>query len=257
MPAMFIETDLFHFDTGAATHEGRVRDHNEDSFLIRPDCGLWVVADGMGGHAAGEVASGLIVAELNSVGIPGGLDDLEARFHERLSRATHAIMAHAATLGGATIGSTLVALLQYEARFACLWAGDSRAYQLREGRLIPLTADHTEVNELLRAGAITADEARTWPRRNVITRAIGVGGEPDCERVTGEMVAGATFLLCSDGLTEHLKDEDIAAILSRPLSAQGVADALIAETLERGATDNVTAIVLRAHAAPQPVTDEE
>lgn len=244
---MITDTGFLRFDTGAATHRGRVRDHNEDSLLIRPDCGLWVIADGMGGHAAGEVASGLIVAELNSVGIPGSIEDLEARFRERLQRAHEAILAHSARLGGAVVGSTLVALLAHEDRFACVWAGDSRGYCLAGGGLVALSEDHTEARALLLAGAISAEQAATWQRRHVITRAIGIGPDPDCETRHGEMRPGLSFLLCSDGLTEHLRDDEIAALLAWPHPAQAVAEALVAETLARGARDNVTVVVLRCH----------
>ncbi len=249
---MLTDSGFLQFDTGAASHPGHVRSHNEDSFLTRPDCGLWVVADGMGGHAAGDVASGLIVAELNSVGIPGSLEDLTARFHERLSRAHAAILAHSAALGGAVVGSTIVALLACEDRFSCIWSGDSRAYLYAGGALVGLSSDHTEARALLESGAITAEEAANWHRRNVITRAIGIGPQPDCEAVEGELRAGLSFLLCSDGLTEHLRDDEIASLLAWPHPAQAVADALVQETLARGARDNVTVIVMRSHLAPLP-----
>jgi protein phosphatase len=207
----------------------------------------------MGGHAAGEVASGLIVSELNSVGIPGSLDDLEARFIERVGRAHDAILMHSSQLGGAVVGSTLAALLTYEGQFACYWAGDSRVYCLSGGSLIPVTEDHTEVRALLDSGAITAEEAATWSRRHVITRAIGTGRGPDCEVRYGTMRAGLSFLLCSDGLTGHMHEDEIAALMSWPHPAQAVAEALVAETLARGARDNVTVIVLRCH-PPASVT---
>jgi protein phosphatase len=201
----------------------------------------------MGGHAAGEVASGLIVSELNSVGIPGSLEDLEARFLERVGRAHDAILAHSIQLGGAVVGSTLASLLMHEGRFACYWAGDSRVYCCSGGSMTPVTADHTEVRALLETGAISPEEAANWSRRNVITRAIGTGRGPDCEVRYGAVRAGQSFLLCSDGLTGHLHEDEIAALMSWPHPAQAVADALVAETLARGARDNVTVIVVRCH----------
>ena len=249
------ETDLFLYDTGARSDVGRVRDHNEDSLLARPDFGLWVVADGMGGHAAGDFASQTIVAELAEIGVPGSLEDLQARSMLRLGQATRAIQARAAALGGVTVGATLVALLIHEDQFACLWAGDSRIYLLRGGRLYRLTEDHTEVQQLLSAGAITAEQARVWPRRNVITRAIGIGQAVEPDTVSGVIKDGDRLLLCSDGLTEHLTDAEIAGFAGRRLSAESVAQALINETLQRGARDNVSVIVVDCLARPGEVDE--
>ena len=247
------ETDLFLYDTGARSDVGRVRDHNEDSLLARPDYGLWVVADGMGGHAAGDFASQTIAAELAEIGVPGSLEDLQARVMLRLGQATRALQARSAALGGVTVGATLVALLIHEDQFACLWAGDSRIYLLRAGQLYRLTEDHTEVQQLLSAGAITAEQARVWPRRNVITRAIGVADPPECERVAGRVEPGDLFLLCSDGLTGHVEDAELEQMMgpgAGSLAAQAICDALVALVLERGAHDNVTAVALRCHPAP-------
>lgn len=244
------ETDLFHFDSGYRTDTGCVREHNEDSCLARPELGLWVVADGMGGHTAGDFAAQTITAELGEIGVPGALEDLQARVIERLGRATAAIRARSQALGGATIGATLVALLLHDDEFACLWAGDSRVYLLRAGRLFRLTEDHTEVQALLNAGAITEQEARHWPRRNVITRAIGVTDRPECERNTGRIEAGDLFILCSDGLTGHVEDPEVERLAGEACSAQALCDSLVALTLERGAHDNVTAVAVRCNPAP-------
>lgn len=235
-------------ETGAATDTGRVRHHNEDSYLIRPDFGVWVVADGMGGHDAGDVASQTIVAELSSVGYGSSSEDLQARFMERLGRAHARILEHAASLGGGTVGATLVGLLAHEDRYICIWSGDSRIYRMRDGMLTQQTRDHTEVRELLEAGLISSEEAAHWPRKNVITRAIGVSDAPRCDMVDGVLQEGDIFLLCSDGLTEHNSDDDLARALSSGLGAQAICDGLIRQTLDRGAKDNVTAIVVRCTA---------
>ncbi len=252
---MNTEAMFFMMQTGAATHRGMVRDHNEDAFVRRPESGLWAVADGMGGHDAGDIASGTIAEELASVGVPGSGEDLRARFTQRLNHAHQRIRAHSASLGGATVGATLVALLVFENRFEALWSGDSRIYMLRDGTLRQLTRDHTEVQALLDSGAISAEEARTWPRRNVITRAIGVTELPECDAVSDELAEGDVFLLCSDGLTEHHSDTDLAvamaAVAQGSTDAQGACDALIAQTLERGARDNVTVVILSSFAAPE------
>lgn len=235
----------FQFETGEATHQGCVRDHNEDAVLTMPQAGLWLVADGVGGHEAGDVASALIVEEVGSVGVPVSAQDLRARVSERLARADRRIREHAVRRGGALIGATVVALLIHDTGFTCLWAGDSRIYLLRRGRLTRLTSDHSEVQALIDAGAMSEAEARRSPRRNVITRAIGIESAALTEAVTGMVEADDLFLLCSDGLTEHVGDDELAPFLAQDWPAQALADGLIAETLARGARDNVTAVVLR------------
>lgn len=245
-----IENEFYRFETGQATDTGRVRDHNEDSHLARPDFGMWLVADGMGGHDAGDFASQTITAEAASVGMSSSLQDLQARFMERLTRAHALIQQHSISLGGGTVGATLVTLLVHEDQYACIWSGDSRIYLLRDGVLTQQTRDHTEVQHLLDTGAISTSEAQTWPRKNVITRAIGVSPVPECDVMTGHLQPGDQFLLCSDGLTEHLDDEDLTDFLTvgGDEDVQVVCNAFIGETLERGAKDNVTTILIRCFA---------
>jgi serine/threonine protein phosphatase PrpC len=246
---MWVASEYFSLETGAGSDMGRVRDHNEDAFMARPDSGVWLVADGMGGHDAGDFASRTIAEEMLTIGLPQSSGDLQGQFMERLHAAHARIRRHAAELGGVTVGATMVGLLAYEAHYACIWSGDSRIYLMRDGLLIQQTQDHTEVRALLEAGMITESEALNWPRRNVITRAIGVSDEPQCDVVSGELRVGDAFLLCSDGLTEHNDDDDIARAMAMSRSAQEVCDTLIAQTLERGAKDNVTVMVLRVHQA--------
>jgi len=232
------------FETGQATDVGCRRQINEDALLARPDLGLWVVADGMGGHAAGDFASQTIVAQLDTVGCAVSTEDLLARSLERLQRANDLIRTRSGELGGSTVGATVVAVLAHGPTFACLWAGDSRVYLFRKGQLVQQTRDHTEVNALLAAGTITQAEADTWPRKNVITRAIGVDAAVACDQVQGTLEQDDVLLLCSDGLTEHLQDHEIAACLGN-LPPQQACDALIRETLARGARDNVTVVAVR------------
>ncbi|MEJ6403013.1 PP2C family protein-serine/threonine phosphatase [Yoonia sp. 2307UL14-13] len=253
---MTVQTEYFTIETGAATDTGRVRAHNEDSYLVKPEFGVWVVADGMGGHQAGDVASQTIVAELSSVGFATSPEDLEVRFMERLSHAHGRIIDHAKELGGGTVGATIVGLLAHEDRYICIWSGDSRIYRLRDGVLTQQTKDHTEVRELFEAGLISAEEAANWPRKNVITRAIGVTDAPRCDTVADTVIEGDIFLLCSDGLTEHNSDDDIAHALRSDQPAQAICDGLIAQTLDRGAKDNVTAVVVRC-TAPALVTPDD
>ncbi len=234
----------FAFDTGAATHQGCVRDHNEDSYLARPAAGLWLVADGMGGHKAGDFASRAIAESAQWTGIPTSAMDLKTRFIDRLVIAHEDIRNHSAKLDGATVGATVVALLAYEQHFACIWSGDSRIYLMRGDVFQQMTTDHTEAMELLREGAITEEEAAHWPRKNVITRAIGVSDMPMTDENYGVLQVGDVFLLCSDGLTGHVSDEEIADFL-QSYGAQETCDRLIELTLSRGAKDNVTVLVVR------------
>jgi protein phosphatase len=245
---------FFTFETGQATDVGRVRTVNEDSFLSRPEAGIWVVADGMGGHAAGDFASQTIVRELYAMGLPGAAEDLQSRFLDRLSRANDQILDHAEELNKGTIGATVAALLVYDEHCACIWSGDSRVYRLHHGTLSQMSRDHTEVQALLDAGAITPQDAVNWPRKNVITRAIGVSDTPQCDIVGAELYLGDTFVICSDGLTEHLSDDDISRFI-RQFPPQEACDRMIDLPLSRGAKDNVTVIVMRC-LPPAPVADD-
>jgi protein phosphatase len=231
------------FESYGVSHKGCVRDHNEDSYLVEPQIGLWVVADGMGGHEAGEVASASIVEHLATIGIASSAPDLRARFEDRLNRA-HAEIRRIARSRGVTIGSTVAALLAMDGRFACLWSGDSRVYLVRDGAISQISRDHTEVQELLDSGAISAAEAENWPRRNVITRAIGVNDDIAIDFQQGETLAGDVFILSTDGLTAHVSDAEIAAAV---LSAapQAACEKLLAMVLERGGTDNVTIVLVK------------
>lgn len=225
----------------AITHQGAVRPRNEDALLDRPDLGLWVVADGAGGHGAGDVASRTIVEALTT--IPPGLSaaELLAQLRLRITAVHRQLQDEAQRRGpGHVIASTLVAMVARGGHFACLWAGDSRAYLLRGHRLQRLTRDHSLVQELLDQGHITEDEAATHPQGNVITRAVGAPGELGLDKVTGPIGAGDRFLLCSDGLYRTLDEGTMAGLLA----GADPALQLVQLALERGARDNVTAIAV-------------
>ena len=145
------------------------------------------------------------------------------------------------------MGTTVAGLLIFEDHYACIWAGDSRVYLSRHGKIHQLTRDHNEARELFEKGILREEEMFSWPRRNVITRAIGAFETPDAEIIHGELASGDIFVLCSDGLTGHVDDEEIRLRLGQ--GAQAAADALIALALERGGNDNVTVIVVRAAVA--------
>lgn len=233
------------FRSYAVSHPGSVRTHNEDNYVERPDIGLWAVADGAGGHEAGEVASAMIAEALSS--IPAGLSasELLAQVRLRISATHQALRDEAARRGPrATIASTLVVLLARDGHFACLWAGDSRIYLLRDGQLSQVTRDHSLVQELVDAGTISPEEAEGHPRANVITRAVGADCESlELEKVSGRLVPGDRFLLCSDGLNKTLPDPELAVALGAN-DGQSPAQTLVDTALSRRATDNVTAVTI-------------
>jgi serine/threonine protein phosphatase PrpC len=235
---------VFDVDSCGLSHAGCVRALNEDSYLVKSESGVFAVADGMGGHDAGEIASNSIVEHLKSIGIPSSAPDLRARFEDRVSIANREIQEISSLRNGAVIGSTLAALLAFESQYACMWAGDSRIYLFRQGQLFQLSRDHTEVQELLDRGAISPEEALTWPRRNVITRAIGVWEDLSLEMAHGQIQPDDKFLICSDGLIAHVSDEEIRDMLQTN-SARETCTSLIDLTLARGGTDNVTVIVVQ------------
>lgn len=231
------------FETGCISHTGKVRTANEDNFILRPEIGLWAVADGMGGHENGALASATVVAALEAVGAAGSAPDLLAMLEAGVLKANDDLRAEI-DKRGATMGATLVCLLIHQRHFACLWSGDSRIYLIRGGIIAQVSRDHTEVQDMVDRGLLTAEEAKRSPRRHIITHAIGVHETPELDLENGEIADGDAFLLCSDGLTEHVTDAEILAAVQAG-SAQAACDALLALTLERGARDNVTVVIVR------------
>ena len=238
----------FRVDGAAATHPGLVRRANEDSFCDRGRDGLWAVADGMGGHAHGDWASRVLAEALAAVPLPDDLEPAAAAAAAAIHRANGRIWTESERRG-APMGTTVVALVIRDARFAVLWVGDSRAYLLRDGRLHQLSRDHSQVQELVDRGLLTPEEARTHPRGNVLARAVGVRGTLEVDGVADAVEPGDLFLLCSDGLTGELADAEIAAVLLENGGKQAALDRLIANTLDRGARDNVTAVLVSAQEA--------
>jgi serine/threonine protein phosphatase PrpC len=231
------------FEVGAVTHVGKVRRQNEDNYVVATGRGLWAVADGMGGHAAGEIASRIVVEELAEVPVSATAAELLENCEQHIVRANSRLK----QLGderGALIGTTVAVLLIFDDAYACVWSGDSRIYRLRQRRIEQISVDHTEVQELISEGRLTAEEARAWPRRNVITRAIGVSDDPELEIKGGSLEPGDTFVICSDGLTAHIEDEEILALAGEN-SPQKACDLLVDLTLDRGAVDNVTVVAVR------------
>jgi protein phosphatase len=232
------------FEAGAATHVGKLRQENEDSYLVASRSGVWAVADGMGGHAAGDLASHTVVEELERIAAPSSAAELLADCEARMVSANSRLKNIADQRGGAVIGTTVAVLLAYEEFFACVWSGDSRIYRIRGARIEQMSVDHTEVQQLVADGRLTAEEARTWPGRNVITRAIGVYDDPELEMIDGTLEPGDIFVICSDGLTNHVEDREILALATHN-PPQRACDLLIDLTLDRGASDNVTVVLVR------------
>lgn len=228
-----------------ATHPGARRSYNEDTFVDRSDLGLWAVADGAGGHEAGEVASGMIRDALVAIPRNLGAGQLLAEARTRLLSVHHALLDAAEQRGpNVLMASTVVVLMVRDAFFAVLWAGDSRVYLLRAGELSQLTRDHSLVQEMVDNGEIAADQAESHPHANVITRAVGAGAQDlALEKVTGSVMPGDRFLLCSDGLCKTLSAAEITGLLSAP-DGVSPSEMLINAALARQVSDNVTAVVV-------------
>ena len=232
--------------SNAATHVGKVRQINEDSYLNREDLNLWVIADGMGGHHAGDVASKAIVQCLDEITPRKRLSTYIDEIEDRLISVNQKLRQMAAEhRDNRTIGSTVVSMVALNNYFALLWAGDSRVYRVRHGSLSQLTRDHSQVEELVERGVILREEAESHPASNVITRAVGATDQLYIDVDIDKAEPGDTFLLCSDGLYKHLSDEEIGNILQKN-DLDEICKSLVDLTLERGASDNVTLVVIKA-----------
>jgi serine/threonine protein phosphatase PrpC len=226
------------------THRGKRRRLNEDAVLSRPAAGLWAVADGMGGHEAGDVASQAVTAALAAVPACDSLSRQVDAVEDALLAVNDELRLHARCQGaGTTIGSTVVAMLAAAETAVVLWAGDSRLYRLRAGRLEQITRDHNPVSDLLDVGAVSEEEALAADT-NVITRA--VGGQPRLflDVAVFDVAPRDTFLLCSDGLYRELAAEALAAGLAEE-GLERAADRLLAQSLEGPAQDNISLVVVR------------
>lgn len=225
------------------SHVGCRRKVNEDAFLARPDLGLWAVADGVGGHAAGDVASRLVVEKLGRATAGSNLASRKQAARSAIEDANLTLWEMARAYRG-TMGSTIVALAIANDGYCCLWAGDSRAYLLRGGELRQLTRDHSLVQQLVDSGDLEPEAAINHPNANIITRAVGSapGLEIDCTE--GDVRAGDRFLLASDGLTRLLREDELAGALDAG-DLELLADRWVEAALERGAPDNFTFLIVR------------
>ncbi|MCL6618550.1 PP2C family protein-serine/threonine phosphatase [Thermomonas hydrothermalis] len=230
---------------GHLTHVGLRRELNEDTYYGDSELGLWLVADGMGGHQYGEIASALarevIVREIRA---GSSLTEAIRRADEEIIRCSRQ------RNDSLPMGTTVVAARQLGNRFEVAWVGDSRIYLWRDGALTQLSHDHSYVQELIAQGAISAEQARTHPHRNVVTQALGVTSpeQLNVETLSLELRPGMQLLLCSDGLTEEVEDAHIARVLARQdHSAQECVDGLVAAALDGGGSDNITVLLIRRH----------
>ncbi|MEO0442930.1 MAG: protein phosphatase 2C domain-containing protein [Pseudomonadota bacterium] len=233
------------WDSAAKTDKGTVRPNNEDAYSEQASLGFWAVADGMGGHAVGDLASAMIVDALEQIQNLQSVGDMVDEVEDALLKANNDIYGYAnRTLDQSTMGSTAVSLLIRGQVGVGLWVGDSRLYQFRGSELKQLTCDHSQVQEWIQQGVLTPEQALNHSRSNVITRAIGVGEEVDIDICLFDAQVGDTFLLCSDGLYESLAQKDIEAKLRYPRPQQCV-DELIDLALDNQASDNISAIVVK------------
>jgi serine/threonine protein phosphatase PrpC len=233
-------------ETVGRTHPGCRRAVNEDAFLTRSDAGIWAVADGVGGHTAGDVASALVTQRLADCDAAGDLAARADGAERALLGANAALLELSRSAEAArTISTTVVALVAGADAFTCLWAGDSRAYLAREGRLAQLTKDHSLVQQLVDLGELDPAEAATHPNANIITRAVGGAAVLKVDRVSGDIRPGDVFLLATDGLTRLVSEAELAERLGAA-DLEAEADRLIDLCLARGAPDNVTFVILRA-----------
>ncbi len=234
-----------------------MREHNEDAFLLLPDAQLAVVADGMGGHQAGDVASRITIETLEEdfgdatpmpargfLGLFRRRSEGSDRLADSVRRANKAILDFARDRPECRgMGTTVVSLWAESGMLHYAHVGDSRLYRLRDGLLAQLTADHSLVNEYIRLGQLTPEQARHFPYKNVIVRALGLSPGVEVDTDTSELRAGDRYLLCSDGLTDLVEDETIRLQLAQIEDLDAAAAALVELALEAGGLDNVTAVV--------------
>ncbi len=231
---------------GYGTDRGLRRELNEDSYIASDP--VFAVADGMGGHEAGEIASGMCVRALAAIPqlATGERSITAAVLHEYLVRADSSIREATGARAGTTLAGAVIVEQMEMPYWLVMNIGDSRTYRLSQGRFEQISVDHSEVQELVDAGEITAEQATVHPRRHVVTRALGTGDETEADYWLLPVEEGDRILICSDGLTGELTDEHIFRILSTVGHPQDAVDELIQASLRSGGRDNVTAIVVDA-----------
>jgi PPM family protein phosphatase len=245
-----LATAVVHYSAAAVSDRGRKRPSNEDAFGFSVEHGVYVVCDGMGGAAAGEIASSLAIDEMMRLLTSRTAENpLPNDAELAVNAANQAIFSRAErsqNLSG--MGTTLVALLVHERHAWILNVGDSRGYRLRDSRLEQITIDHSLVEEQIRMGRMNRMEALRSPLRNVITRALGTQNSVTPDVFELETEAGDLFLLCSDGLTRELSDPHLESLLRLDLPLEELCASLVAAANEAGGNDNITCLLVRANA---------
>jgi len=240
------------FTCAGRTDVGVVRSGNEDNYLLVPDVAVFIVADGMGGHAAGEVASEMAVKIIaDRIGDVRGLEETEAsqRIRDAIRDANAEIFDRTLTEHDKRgMGTTATALVLMGGRYVIGQVGDSRAYLLRDGRLLQLTKDHSYVQEQVDAGYLTPEDARTHPYSNVITRCVGANEDVIPDTYIGTLHRGDLFLLASDGLTGMIDDPRLHEILQSSPDPEELSATLVAEANRMGGLDNITVVLIRIDA---------
>lgn len=242
------------FKSAATTHPGRVRTVNQDAFIELPDQGVWAVADGVGGHQQGEAASQAVVDAIAEIASASPVGTLVEAVRQCILDVNRELIEHAHAMGpGALIASTVVVMVAEAGRCICLWAGDSRIYGFREGRLARLTRDHSHVERLVEQGILSREEALHHPEANIILRAVGREDNLELDMAVYDLYAQDKFLLCSDGLTKELSDDEIAAILAQG-DCQANRDQLLQLALSRNCADNLALIIVDVRQALDDAT---
>jgi len=233
------------WSSASETDIGCVREINEDALLCREDLGLWAIADGMGGYAAGDIASSIVIESLLELGSESEISTFIDNVEDKLIDANNVIQTYSKQYCNSNIiGSTAVCLIIRGLLGACLWVGDSRLYRLRNNRLKQLTVDHSKVEELVGQGVIDRNEANNHPESHVITRAIGVNEELFVSINVFTTQIGDTFMLCSDGLHNTSTDQNISECLANN-NIQESASELINIAIKNNADDNVSCVIIR------------
>ncbi|TDJ32963.1 MAG: serine/threonine-protein phosphatase [Gammaproteobacteria bacterium] len=235
----------FRWTSSSRSDVGNERQVNEDACLDLPSRGLWVVADGMGGHAAGDVASQMLVGKLSSIDSHDKLSEFVDDVEDRVLEVNRRL--HDMSIEGddpKVMGSTIAALLTFDTHVVSMWVGDSRIYRLREGELLKqVTTDHSEVEEMISQGTLDAASALDHPAANVVTRAVGGLEHVYVDLELDELEDKDRYLICSDGLFKDLSEEEIEELLGEG-SCVDASNALIDVVLERECADNVTVVVV-------------
>lgn len=230
-------------EADSMTHQGHVRAENEDSLIVRQQDAVWAVADGMGGHRNGQYASNKVISEIEKADIPEDFETACAAVADAIHNANSQLYQEVAS-SNEQMGSTVVALVIRDQKFAILWAGDSRAYLLRDHVFYQLSRDHTQVQDMIDRGLLTPDQAIGHPMGHVLSRAVGVQSDLQIDAITDQIIAGDIFLLCSDGLHGVVGETQLVSIVER--GGRHSAEQLVEASLANGAPDNVSVVLVSA-----------